>query len=315
MEKDFVKNQASGVCRSVGSAKVYKYSTIAQKPTGTIPKAYVLPYLPDILDQGSVQSCVAHAIAESFQSQTNDKKQISVLEIYGLWRKHRGQGMYPETALDLGREIGTTKKEIAPENIDVPEAISKAKEYQIKYPNEFKFKVGSFYRMDKDDDFNPDYELTKWALLQYQIPLLALTQKGAHCEICIGWVDKGEINPITKDIARYDSLLIQNSYGNIPYPRRDEKISNVEELYLVLMDKINVPFVDIKGHWAEKYIENAFFAGYLKGRTESTFEPEGNVKRGELAKVLSDLITNDDEKNHKLEERIKELEERIKELE
>ena len=62
------------------------------------------------------------------------------------------------------------------------------------------------------------------------------------------------------------------------------------------MDKINVPFVDIKGHWAEKYIENAFFAGYLKGRTESTFEPEGNVKRGELAKVLSDLITNDDEK-------------------
>ena len=73
MEKDFVKNQASGVCRSVGSAKVYKYSTIAQKPTGTIPKAYVLPYLPDILDQGSVQSCVAHAIAERFQSQTNDK--------------------------------------------------------------------------------------------------------------------------------------------------------------------------------------------------------------------------------------------------
>ena len=65
---------------------------------------------------------------------------------------------------------------------------------------------------------------------------------------------------------------------------------------------------DKQDYWAEKYIENAFFAGYLKGRTESTFEPEGNVKRGELAKVLSDLITNDDEKNHKLEERIKELE-------
>lgn len=310
-----MENRAKGVCRSVGSSKVYKYSTIAKKPEGKIPKSYVLPYLPDILDQGSVQSCVAHSIVESFQAQVHDKKRLSVLEIYGLWRKYRGEGMYPETAFDLGREIGTTRREIAPENLEVPEAISKARDYQVKYPDEFKYKVGSFYKMDKDDDFNPDYELTKWALLQYQIPLLALTQKGAHCEICVGWVDAGEINPITKDRVRQDSLLIQNSWGNIPYPRRDEKISNVEELYLVLMDKIDVPFTDIQGHWSEKYVRNAYFAGYLKGRTETTFEPEGDVKRGEMAKIISDITTNYDEKNKKLEDRIAELEARIAELE
>ena len=87
-------NKSKGVLRAVGSAKVYKYSTIAKEPP-KVPKAYLLPYLPDILDQGSVQSCVAHSVAESFQAQSSDKKQMSVLEIYGLWRKHRGEGDVP----------------------------------------------------------------------------------------------------------------------------------------------------------------------------------------------------------------------------
>ena len=130
-------NKSKGVLRAVGSAKVYKYSTIAKEPEGEIPKAYLLPYLPDILDQGSIQSCVAHSVAESFQAQSSDKKQMSVLEIYGLWRKHRGEGMYPETALDIGRTVGTTKREIAPENLEVPEAIDKAKEYLARFPSEF----------------------------------------------------------------------------------------------------------------------------------------------------------------------------------
>lgn len=292
----------------MGSGKTYKYSTIAQRPKGEIPKAYVLPYLPDVLDQGSVSSCVAHSIAGTFQAQSPEKKQISVLEVYGLWRKHRGEGMFPETAFDLGRTLGTPIREIAPENIEVPEAISKAKEYLSEYPEEFKFRVGSFYEINKDNDFNVNYELVKMALLQFNAPLLAITQGGTHCEICIGWVDKGEINPITKDKAREDAFLIQNSWGNIPYPRRDEKISKVEEMFVVLMNKIEMPFTDCEGHWAKKYIEKAYFAGYLNGRTATEFEPEGVLKRGEAAKLLSEILTRYDEKIIKLEERIRELE-------
>lgn len=304
-----MSNHGTGVCRTVGSGKVYKYSTIAQKPEKEIPKSYVLPYLPDILDQGSVQSCVAHSIAETFQAQSDSKEQISVLEVYGRWRRHRGEGMYPETTFDIGRDTGTTVRSFAPENLEVPEAITKANEYYAKDPSQFTFKINSFYRMDKDDDFNPDYELTKWALLQFNCPLLALTQKGAHCEICIGWADAGSKNPITGEIVKQDSFIIQNSWGNIPYPRRDEKISHVEELYLVLMEnnKIDCPFTDIKGHWAEKYIINAYYAGYLNGRTDTTFEPEEGVKRGEVAKILSELIKTYDEKILKLEKHIEEL--------
>ena len=307
-------NKSKGVLRAVGSAKVYKYSTIAKEPP-EVPKAYLLPYLPDVLDQGSVQSCVAHSVAESFQAQSDDKAKISVLGVYGLWRKHRGEGMYPETALDIGRTLGTAKRETAPENLEVPEAIDKAKEYLARFPSEFRYRVGSFYKIDKDECFNPDYELTKRALLQFNAPLLALTEKGAHCEICVGWADKNTPSPLDGKKRSYDSLIIQNSWGNIPNPRREEKLSNIEELYLVLMDKIKAPFTDIAGHWAEKYIENAYFAGYLNGRTETEFEPEGNVKRGEMAKVVSELNTSSDEKNNKLEKRIAELEKRVEELE
>ena len=307
-------NKSKGVLRAVGSAKVYKYSTIA-KESPKVPKVYLLPCLPDILDQGAVQSCVAHSVAESFQAQSADKEKISVLGVYGLWRKHRGEGMYPETALDIGRTVGTTKREIAPENLEVPEAIDKARKYLARFPSEFRYRVGSFYKIDKDECFNPDYELTKRALLQFNAPLLALTEKGAHCEVCVGWADKNTPSPLDGKKRSYDALIIQNSWGNIPNPRREEKLSNIEELYLVLMDKIKAPFTDIAGHWAEKYIENAYFAGYLNGRTETTFEPEGNVKRGEMAKVVSELNTSSDEKNNKLEKRIAELEKRVEELE
>lgn len=304
MENKIIK---TGVNRAVGSTKVYKYSTIAADITN-IPKTYVLPYLPPILDQGSVQSCVAHSISESFQAQTNDKIDISVLGIYGLWRKHKGEGMYPETAFDIGRTEGTPKREIAPENIEVPEAITKAKEYKAKFPEEFKYKVGSFYKIDKDDDFNVDANLFKKALLQFEIPIVVLTEKGRHCEICVGWVDKDERSPIDGAVMKYDGFIIQNSWGNIPYPRREENISNIEEAYLVLMDKIKVPFTDIEDHWAKKYIEHAYFAGYLNGRTETEFCPEDYIKRGEVAKLLSMILTNIDGKFSKLENRINELE-------
>ena len=76
-------NKSKGVLRTVGSGKTYRYSSISIEPP-KVPKAYLLPYLPDILDQGSVQSCVAHSVAESFQAQSSDKAKISVLGVYGL---------------------------------------------------------------------------------------------------------------------------------------------------------------------------------------------------------------------------------------
>ncbi len=60
-----------GVRRSVGSGKIYKYSSVMREAEA-VPKSFILPYLPPILDQESVQSCVAHSLAEAFQAQDKD---------------------------------------------------------------------------------------------------------------------------------------------------------------------------------------------------------------------------------------------------
>ncbi|RRD93532.1 hypothetical protein EII17_12445 [Clostridiales bacterium COT073_COT-073] len=46
------------------------------------------------------------------------------------------------------------------------------------------------------------------------------------------------------------------------------------------------PFTDIKGHWAETEIEIAYAAGYIKGTSESSFSPEGELTRQQQAVML-----------------------------
>lgn len=49
-------------------------------------------------------------------------------------------------------------------------------------------------------------------------------------------------------------------------------------------------FSDTKGHWAEASIERWVDAGILNGYADGTFKPNNPIKRGELAKVLSEVL-------------------------
>lgn len=290
------------------STRAYKYSQIAAEP-GVIPKAYTVPYLPHIHNQAGTDSCVAQALSAVLEAEIPGHRHVSPLLIYGLWRKTKGSGMHTETALNMGRSIGTAELSLAPVITEVPEAIEWAQKVLKEHPEAFVYKIGSWYRVDKDESFNVDALLLKKALLQFNVPLYVLTKSGRHAEICIGWVDKGEKSPIDQSVAREDSFIIQNSYGEkAAYPRHKMSAERIKEAYLVLMEEIKTPFTDIEGHWAEKYIKNAYFAGYINGRTETEFEPEGTLKRGEAAKLLSELLKSYDEKIAVLEDRIRELE-------
>jgi hypothetical protein len=46
-----------------------------------------------------------------------------------------------------------------------------------------------------------------------------------------------------------------------------------------------VPFTDVKGHWAEVYIEQLYRAEIVSGKTATTFDPNGLITRAELTKV------------------------------
>lgn len=289
---------ADGALKSVGSTGVYDIEKIITVKKEELPCEFVIKNKPKVLDQETVSSCVAHAICECMQANLiKDKKDdtdLSVLLVYGLWRKHKGEGMFPETTINLGRSSGTSTRRIAPENLEVPEAIEKAEEYKEKYPKALGFKVGNYFKIKKNEDFADNIKRT---LYEFNLPLMMIWDYGSlgrHAEIIIGW---------TKD----NMALCQNSWGEEFGDKGCHEVDfkNLSEVYLIFMEKISLPFTDVEGHWAEKYIRNGYFGGLFEGRSEHSFEPEGKVTRGEMAKIIDVLIKKYDEKIFELEEEIR----------
>ena len=290
----------TGVVRAVGSTRTYDYSKICTIKDEEVPSSYMIKNIPRVLDQGMVGSCVAHGIAENFQANhfknTGELLDFSVLEIYGLWRgDYTGDGMYVQTALDNGRKIGTIPRRLAPENIEVPDAIKKAKEYQEKYPKAFEFKIGSYFEIRKNTKFEINL---KKAIMQFDLPVVIVRNAGSvlHCEIAIGWDKEG--------------IILQNSWGEGwgTNGTHHYKAKSLEEAYVVTMEDVRIPFTDVDEHWAEKYIRNLYFANIIDGYEDGTFRPEDGMKRSEVAKMIDSIMQIYDAKIQKLEERIRELE-------
>lgn len=292
------KQSANGALRAVGSARAYYYNTICDVKDEELPKEYMVKNLSNILDQGSVNSCVAHGVAGALSANhlkhTGELIDLSVLLIYGLWRGDMtGMGMFVESTLENGREIGTSPREYAPENLEVPDAIKKAKEYAEEYPNAMAFKVGSFYKMRENANFVKDI---KKALYQFDLPLVTVKESGGsrHCELIVGWDE--------------DNFILQNSYGeewgNKGFHKLSVTTTSLDDTFLVLADKVELPFSDTSGHWAEKYIRNLYFAGIMNGYPDGTFKPDAPITRGELAKVVDEAMKAIDDKLKKLEEKV-----------
>lgn len=294
-----------GALKSVGSARAYYFRSICNVLDEELPEEYMIPRLPTLLDQGGVNSCVAHALAETAEvgiyQQTGKETEVSVVVIYGRWRDewHKGEGMFPETAIKNGRKVGTCKKQLAPENIEMEEAAEFAGEIILKHPDKMIFKVGNYFTFRKDEKFSV---FLKKALFQFNLPLVVIVNNGGrHAEVAVGWNKEGDI-------------ILQNSwgsYGAVKDGLHEWKPGNIEEAYLVMLKEIETPFNDVSGHWAEKYIRDLYFAEIMQGYEDGSFKPEGYIKRGEAAKIIDMVMKAADEKIQALEKEIQELKKAI----
>ena len=48
-------------------------------------------------------------------------------------------------------------------------------------------------------------------------------------------------------------------------------------------------FTDIKGHWCEKMISQAYSNGLIKGYSDNTFKPDKNITRAEMVAIIMNL--------------------------
>lgn len=217
--------------------------------------------MPKVKNQGSVGSCVAHAISivvEYFSRlQGDESKEMSVGYIYGnrTNTSHKDSGMIVRSALEVTCEYGDVIKTSFPYNEEIPEIIEKFEAKAISlFPKGYPHRFSSYYKcgnaseiktalMKKTPvimamDWYEDIEVVDGVMqTNYQVPC------GGHCMVIYGWNEHG--------------WKIQNSWGTswgnkgkaiLPYdiPMRetwgvvDEISENQTKLRIAELEKANI---------------------------------------------------------------------------
>lgn len=110
----------------------------------------------------------------------------------------------------------------------------------------------------------------------------------------------------TKELHRYIIEYIKDKYGYVIEPSRKTIIGHFEidrkqrpncpgQLFPFreIIDYLNnygLPFGDIKGHWAENLIVEAYEQGIIKGYPDGTFQPNALMSRAEAAALAVAIL-------------------------
>ena len=204
-----------GTLISKFDARDYKITVDAQ----TFPATFELTDLPDVKNQRSISSCVAHviaAIAEYFYYKEHGTKvRMSTDFIYGnqyTLTGRQGKGMYPRDACKILMKYGDCRWSVLPTNTEMPACIDKIEKLTDDELNgALEQRVKSYAKCSTDAAMK--YALTKYGPLLGSISYndkLAVNDDGvvtnvikrgnkAHGVMIYGWNDIG--------------WLCQNSWG------------------------------------------------------------------------------------------------------
>lgn len=257
-----------------------------------LPSEYILPkeLIPDVRDQGEVNSCVAFASTGIMQimnqTEAGERVRFSPGYVYGKCRGNEDtyEGMVIPEALDYLKDTGACYESDFPENKEIPEIMElvrsrpdldeKAKPYHIKGYETYAYAIKS-----------KKYDAVKRAIYENQTPVLgdAVFKQGSHAVCIIGWNDKKQTFKI---LNSWGENWGDHGIGDIAYSKLDKG-------YL-LIDAENsdrlMPFRDVSpDEWYYKAVKHVYNAGLMNGTSEDTFEPERPLTRAEMAQILMNL--------------------------
>ncbi len=308
---------------TIDSSRIYNFDVIKQtlpiKNVSSINE-YQIPEerMPKVVDQGDYDCCVACTISEIlsvFSKVNNDEfEDYSISYIYG---KHRPEnststGMLVESALKSLLNLGSVPYEMFPKLMEMPD-VKKAVDKRVdldKFAEQSKIKGYCQIRWSND---NQKAENMKLALMNYQVPILAVSKKGfaggSHCIMLYGWE--------THNGETY--VKFQNSWGTT-YGKNGRgviRIDSIDYMYVLYNDKINLPFDDVSEEsWYYKATRNLFLEGYINGKGDNKFAPNDNITRAEMCVILDRILKHQDETHQSefttLEERLEAIEKKLK---
>lgn len=200
------------------SYDVRDYKLAAQNEV-TLPLEFSLTQTK-VKNQGSVGSCVAHALSSVVEYfnfiQNNASDAMSTGYIYGNRQNsfHKGYGMYIREALSNLRNYGDVYHADFPYNIETPEGIDKFEESFAQLKDKgIPHRISSYYKLSTIDEIKyslmhngPVVFSIEWfsdlkvdAVNVMQSARLKRQSTGYHCMIIYGWNEYG--------------WKIQNSWG------------------------------------------------------------------------------------------------------
>ena len=289
-------NKGFGVRKS--PKKILDYCGAFRAKGMELPASFTLEEerIPDVRDQGSVNSCVAFSATNIMQVlnqlETGRRDRFSPGYMYGKCRDENDtyQGMIIDNALDYLIKTGSCFEEDFPENLEVPEIMEKARNRPDldKKAEPYHIRAYEVYASASEERRTNDI---KRALYQFKTPLLANTDYFGvlHAVCIIGWDDKTERYTI---LNSWGKEWGDNGKGTVPY-------NKIERGYLLVDEKnsdIIMPFTDVpENEWYYKAVQHVYNAGLMNGTSETTFEPEKTMTRAEMAQVLVNLCKKIDD--------------------
>lgn len=196
--------EVCGALDSPPDIRDYRFATVNED----FPEEFELP-MPAVKNQGSVGSCVAHAIALTMEyynkKQHGEDIPMSVGYIYGnrVSSTHRGTGMYVRAALQDACGDGDVPYLDFPVNVEVPEIFDMvANQKEHLAPKALPYRISSYVKVSDEAEIKtaiyngyPVVFSIKW-YKDAKVKNGILTSKkektnSSHCMVIYGWDKNG----------------------------------------------------------------------------------------------------------------------------
>lgn len=254
------------------------------------PTGFYLSFMPPVKNQGSVGSCVAHAIATVAEyynrKETGTFTPMSTGYIYGNRRLtlHKGSGMFTRDALKTMTKYGDVINEDFPINVEVPEAITEFEDCaeSLEWAG-LNYKFAEYYKLKDENAIkahlmtgNPvimsmwwydDIEMNKGIL---QTKMKKSYSTSGHCMVIYGWNQYG--------------WKVQNSWGTqwgdkgrfiLPYKVKLKEAWGIKDATSNSSLTIKKPFSSTFGKNVAKTLNKILIFFYdIVNKVKETFKKE-----------------------------------------
>ena len=268
--------------------------------TADYPSKYTLPenLIPPVYDQGNVGACVMFSTcscAESHFRKSDDTERLSPgfpycrIECRG---NYKGEGLFPDYAMKGIVKLGFVPYYLYPIVQEVPEGLdmSASRDDLLEYGKEKKpagYAALAYAIKDKT------WDNIKTALYKDNCAVVLVSDEyfgGGHAILGIGYTDEKVVKGKT---VKGQYVEFQNSWGeDWSGDGRDYiPLDYIDGAYVLIWEPIILPFSDVnETDWFFDDVRSVYLAGLVAGTTPTTFSPNANFIRGDVAVIVSRML-------------------------